>query len=140
MLKETRKIAEEARAGFTLIEILVAVAIIGTLSALAVPAYMSYLSNSKITAARELISNVEMAVNTYNMKFGKYPSDLSAVTEETADEDPLLEGGLEDPWGNTLAYRTNGKKKPLIYSFGPDGEDGGGDEGSDDITNRRAKK
>jgi hypothetical protein len=58
------------------------------------------------------------------------------LTEETEDEDALLQGGTEDPWGNQLQFEKRGKKRPKITSAGPDGEMGT----EDDITNVDRKK
>ena len=80
MNKQEKIITREAlRQGFTLIEILVVVAIIGMLGAVAVPAYMNHVKESRIETTRLLISNVELALQTYNMKHGKYPDSLEAV-------------------------------------------------------------
>ena len=133
---ETRTAREALRQGFTLIEILVVVAIIGMLGAVAVPAYMSYLSDARITTTRSLIKNIEDACQMYNMKHGgKYPNQLSELQEGDDDNPPILEGDITDPWGNEIKYERRGK---VIYltSFGPDGEEGT----EDDITNRDKKK
>ena len=108
------------------------VAIIGMLGAVAVPAYMSHLKEARVETARELIKSVETALNMYSMKHGgKYPDSLEALTQETDDEEALLQGDYVDPWGQELKYEKQGKKRPKITSYGPDGEEGGGD----DITN-----
>ena len=135
--QEKRTAREVLRQGFTLIEILVVVAIIGMLGAVAVPAYMNYLADARIATTRSLIANVDVAVKSYNMKHGgKYPDSLEALTQETDDEEALLQGDYVDPWGQELKYEKQGKKRPKITSFGPDGEEGT----EDDITNYEAKK
>ena len=135
--QEKRTAREVLRQGFTLIEILVVVAIIGMLGAVAVPAYMNYLADARIATTRSLIANVDVAVKSYNMKHGKYPDSLEVLQEPQEDGgDPWLEGEAVDPWGNELKYEKQGKKRPKITSAGPDGEEGT----EDDITNYEAKK
>ncbi len=136
--QEKRTTREALRQGFTLIEILVVVAIIATLGAVAVPAYMNYLKDSKIAAARSVIDNVGVALKGYYIKFNKYPDDLKKLTEETNDEgEPYLEGDPIDPWGNELRYEKPSKgKRLLIISNGPDGDP----DTEDDITNIDKKK
>ena len=135
--QEKRTAREALRQGFTLIEILVVVAIIGMLGAVAVPAYMNYLADARIATTRSLIANVDVAVKSYNMKHGKYPESLEVLQEPQEDGgDPWLEGEAVDPWGNELKYEKQGKKRPKITSYGPDGEAGG----DDDITNYDEKK
>ena len=92
---------------------------------------------ARVATTRSLISNVDVAVKSYNMKHGKYPASLDVLTQEQADgSEPLLEGEPVDPWGNELQYELQGKKRPKITSAGPDGEEGT----EDDITNYEAKK
>jgi len=135
--QEKRTAREALRQGFTLIEILVVVAIIGMLGAVAVPAYMNYLADARVATTRSLIANVDVAVKSYNMKHGKYPDSLEVLQEPQEDGgDPWLEGEAVDPWGNELKYEKQGKKRPKITSAGPDGEEGT----EDDITNYEAKK
>ena len=136
--KTLNEVSRKAKEGFTLIEILVVVAIIGMLGAVAVPAYMSYLADARITTTRSLIKNIEDACQMYSMKHGgKYPSQLSELQEGDDDNPPLLDGGIEDPWGNEIKYEKRGKRIYLT-SFGPDGEEGT----EDDITNldKKSKK
>jgi general secretion pathway protein G len=130
--QENRTAREALRQGFTLIEILVVVAIIGMLGAVAVPAYINYLADARRETTRALIKSVDDALVTYNAKHGgKYPDSLDVLTQETEDEDAILQGGIDDPWGNELKYEKRGKKRPLLTSAGPDGEFGT----DDDITN-----
>jgi len=129
--KTMNEVAKQAKAGFTLIEILVVVAIIGMLGAVAVPAYMNYLADARITTARSIIKSIEDACQIYSMKHGgKYPGQLSELQEGDDDNPPILEGEITDPWGNEIKYEKKGKRVYLT-SFGPDGEEGT----EDDITN-----
>lgn len=80
--------------GFTLIEILIAIAVIGTLAAIAVPSYISYRENAKISAAISGIKTIEAKIERFWFNNQTFPDQLSD-----------LEGGpFEDPWGNPYAY------------------------------------
>lgn len=135
--KKPGKIARKAQQGFTLIEIMVVVGIIGLLAAVLIPNVTSKMNEARIASARVQIKNVEEALVAYSMKHGgKYPDSLDKLTEETEDEDALLQGGVEDPWGTSLQFEKRGKKRPKIISAGPDGDFGT----EDDITNIDSKK
>ena len=135
--EEIKKTVRKAQQGFTLIEIMVVVGIIGLLVAVLIPNVMGKMDEARIASARVQIKNVEEALVSYNMKHGgKYPDSLDVLTQETDTEDALLQGGTDDPWGNPLQYEKRGRKRPLITSGGPDGEVGT----DDDITNIEKKK
>ena len=101
---------------------------------IALPSLMGNLGKSRITAARELITNVETALNTYNVRYNKFPDSLEELTKETDDEDALLQGDYIDPWGTEIKYDKpkKGGKRPLLTSAGEDKEFGT----PDDITNK----
>ena len=134
---EITKVLRKAEQGFTLIEIMVVVGIIGLLVAVLIPNVTGKMNEARIASARVQLKNVEEALVAYSMKHGgKYPDSLETLTQETEDEDALLQGGTEDPWGNTIKFEKRGKKRPLITSAGPDGEFGT----EDDLTNIDATK
>lgn len=126
-MKEDKKMAEMMREGFTLIEILVAVAIIGILGTVATISITRSLDKAKVTAAQEAVRNIHSACETYKMSTKKYPSDLNALV---TGDDPYLQGGegsLEDPWGNDYRMEKKGKNI-VVISNGPDGESGNDDD------------
>lgn len=132
------------RSGFTLIEIMVVVVILGLLAALVVPRIGPQVAEAQRTTAQTQIRSIEDALEMYRMHNGFYPSTnqgLDAlVTAPTTSPVPkrYTEGGYlkkvpEDPWGNPYVYR-NQNGRITITSYGPDGEEGG--EGINaDITN-----
>ena len=139
MKKEVEtKAATAMRAGFTLIEILVAVAIIGILGTVATVSIPKILENAKIKAAKSGVDSLKNAVVTYNIEKGKYPSDLKALVEASGDDEPVVEGGegaLYDPWGVEYKYERKGKKI-VVISAGPDGEFGSDDDIRSDTTKK----
>ena len=138
MRKEETVAVSAMRAGFTLIEILVAVAIIGILGTTAAIGIPRILENSKIKAAKVGVDNLKAAVVAYNIEKGKYPGDLKALVEASGDDEPIVEGGegaLYDPWGTEYKYEKKGKRF-VVISAGPDGEFGGDDDIRSDVTQR----
>lgn len=128
------------RAGFTLIEILVAVAIIGILGTIATVSIPRMLEDSKIKATQSAVMSLRDAVVSYNLAKGKYPSDLRALVEASGDEDPIVEGGegaLEDPFGTEYKYERKGKRI-IIISAGPDGEFGNDDDIRSDVAKKKS--
>ena len=144
MKKNNKKFLTRRRSGFTLIEIMVVVVILGLLAALVVPNIGSNVSEAQRTAARTQIGQLEQTLQMYHLHNGFYPSTQQGlealVTAPTTSPVPrrYQQGGYmkkvpEDPWGNPYVYR-NQNGQPLIISYGPDGEEGG--EGVNaDITN-----
>lgn len=138
MRKEETVAVSAMRAGFTLIEILVAVAIIGILGTTAAIGIPRILENSKIRAAKVGVDNLKAAVVAYNIEKGKYPGDLKSLVEASGDDEPIVEGGegaLYDPWGTEYKYEKKGKRF-VVISAGPDGEFGGDDDIRSDVTKK----
>lgn len=134
-MKNEKEVGALMREGFTLIEILVAVAIIGILGTVATISITKSLDKARVTAAQDAVRNIHSACETYKMSTKKYPSDLGALV---SGEDPYLQGGegaLEDPWGNDYRMEKKGKNI-VIISNGPDGESGN----DDDVRSDKVKK
>ena len=143
-MKNRKKVLMRRRSGFTLIEIMVVVVILGLLAALVVPRIGPQVAEAQRTTAATQIRSLEDALEMYRMHNGFYPSTQQGlealVTAPTTSPVPkrFAEGGYlkkvpEDPWGNPYVYRNN-NGRITITSYGPDGEEGG--EGINaDITN-----
>jgi general secretion pathway protein G len=132
--------------GFTLIEIMVVVVIIGLLAALIVPNMFKNIEKAQVTKVKSDIQAIETALTMYKLDNYKYPStDLGLGALKTRPNDPTVrnwrEGGYlnrdsKDPWDHPYQYLypgTRGQEYDL-FSFGADGQEGG--EGPDaDIGN-----
>lgn len=126
--------------GFTLMELLVVVVIIGLLVALVAPRYFQQIGKSERTAAMSQIDALRKAVDTYRMDTGHFPATeqgLSALTVKPDAEDkwngPYLQKQAPlDPWGNGYVYRTPGTDGDYdLFSYGKDGKPGGQGEEAD---------
>jgi len=136
--------ARASRAGFTLIEMLVVLVIIGLIMGLVGPRVLSYLSDARAKAARLQIESFSNSLDLYYLDVGRYPTaqeGLAALVKRPPGVDvwngPYLKGGTvpTDPWHNAYVYVAPGVHGPYdLMSYGSDGREGG--EGSAaDITN-----
>ena len=143
MNTEKNKKVEAMKRGFTLIEILIAVAIIGIMGAIAVPSVTKHLNSARETAARDGVANIKGAVLNYmiDKKKSTPPSDLKVLIEASGDDEPILDGGegaLVDPWDTEYKIEVKGKRFAII-SAGPDGEFGNDDDiRSDKLAKKKA--
>ncbi len=124
-------------AGFTLIEIMVVIAIIGILATLIVPKIMGRPDEARATAAKQDVGTIVQALKLYRLDIGRYPTTeqgLKALVEKPTSE-PVpqnwktggyLESLPKDPWGNLYQYSNPGTNGEIdVYSFGADGKLGG---------------
>lgn len=127
-LATSRRTHASGTSGFTLVEILLVVVIIGMLATIAAINVPKFLGQGRMGKAKADINSIGAAVEAYNMVEGKYPTSLSQLSEGS---DPYLKSLPKDPWGNDYQYSFPGSHaghRYDIYSFGEDGT-----AGSDDI-------
>jgi general secretion pathway protein G len=148
--KEEDSPAQEARIamaprtqGFTLLELLVVVVIIGLLAGFVAPRYFGQVGKSEVNVAKAQLDALEKALDQYRLDTGRYPSPelgLKALLERPANEPkwngPYLRKAIPlDPWGKPYLYRIPGEKAEFdLLSYGKDGQPGGSGENAD-ITN-----
>jgi general secretion pathway protein G len=129
--------------GFTLLELLVVIVIIGLLASFVAPRYFSQVGKSEVKVARAQMDALEKALDQYRLDTGHYPgmeAGLGALMARPANEQkwdgPYLRKAVPpDPWGNAYVYRIPGEHGEYdLVSYGKDGQPGGSGEASD-ITN-----
>jgi len=123
------------RAGFTLVEMLVVLAILGLIVGLVGPRVLNYLSDSKVKTAQIQMENLSSALDLYYLDNGRYPSTeegLTALvrrpTSAVAWNGPYLKTPAvpKDPWGHDYLYRAPGQNGPYdVGSLGAEGREGG---------------
>lgn len=116
-------------AGFTLLELLVVIVIIGLLAGYVAPRYFAQVGKSEVQVARAQIDALEKAIDQYRLDNRRYPTS----EEGLAAVQPYLKKTLpNDPWGRPYVYRVPGEKSDYeIVSYGRDGKPGGTGEDAD---------
>jgi general secretion pathway protein G len=138
-----RRLQPPRARGFTLIEIMVVITILGILAALIVPRVVGRTDDARIAAAKQDIASVMQALKLYRLDNGRYPTTeqglQALITKPTTEPVPTnwKQGGYlerssvpKDPWGNPYQYLNPGLRGEIdVFSFGADGQSGG--QGSD---------
>jgi general secretion pathway protein G len=138
-----RRAAQRLQRGFTLIEIMVVVVIMGVLAALVVPKLLNRAGESKIAAAKVDIATIMQALKLYKLDNQRYPTTeqgLQALIEKPTGgpaANGWKAGGYvekmpRDPWGNPYQYLSPGIKGEIdVFSYGADGQPGGTGDDAD---------
>jgi general secretion pathway protein G len=132
--------------GFTLMEMLVVLVIIGLIAAVAIPQVMKLLGNAKAKAAHIQIQTLSNSLNYFQLDVGRFPTDQEglAALETAPANTPEWSGPyvrndkqLIDPWGHPFAYKTGTDGKPyLLKSLGADGKEGGSGDDQDIVSDQ----
>jgi len=126
--------------GFTLLELLVVIVIIGLLAGYVAPRYFSQVGKSEVQVARAQIDSLEKALDQYRLDMRRYPNaeeGLDAlvakpVAASTWNGPYLKKAVPSDPWGRPFVYRVPGEKAEFdLVSLGRDGKPGGAGEDAD---------
>ncbi len=145
-VKDRKKMKTQSRqnspAGFTLIEIMVVVIILGILAATILPQFIGTTHDAKVGTAKANIAELENALTRLYVNLDRYPTaeeGLKVLVDPPAGDEkkwrgPYIKLLRTDPWGNPFQYRCPGIRHPSsfdIWSRGADGADGGEGEGAD---------
>jgi len=147
---QVRGTRHAGQAGFTLVEMLVVITIIGLIMGLIGPRVLNYLSESRVKAAKIQLQSFSSALDLFYLDAGRFLSaaeGLAALVQRTPGvtswNGPYLKGGNvpSDPWNHSYLYRTPGEHGPYdIVSYGSDYQEGGSGTAADISLERTSAK
>ena len=128
-------LAKSRSRGFTIIELLIVMAILGMLAVMVAPNLFNKADGARRDAALSQISAIGSALATHRLDVGEYPEELEGLMVNTTGrstwDGPYLNNDVpKDPWGNDYQYSLDGSEYTLM-SFGGDGRSGGEDNDAD---------
>ena len=122
----------QKQAGFTLVEIMAVVVILGILASFATIKVVQYLSRARITKAKVDMKQIMNAINLFHMDNKEYPESLDQLTEGTETyPEGILSAIPKDPWGNDYEYVSGTEHGYDLICYGRDGTEGGEGEDAD---------
>ncbi|BAU76686.1 type II secretion system major pseudopilin GspG [Metapseudomonas furukawaii] len=134
------KTPHRPQGGFTLLELLVVLVVLGLLAGIVAPKYFNQLGKSETKVARAQIEGLVKALDIYRLEVGRYPSTeqgltalVAAPTDEPRWAGPYLQKGVpQDPWGRAYVYRSPGENGDFdLLTLGKDGQPGGDGENAE---------
>lgn len=139
MMKSIKRSRYSSRRGFTLVELLLVLVILGILAALVLPKFTGRTEQARVTAAQTQIASFGTALDAFEVDTGSYPrgqDGLGQLIAQPSDvtnwRGPYLKDAIPlDPWGHAYSYEFPGKANPSGYdvrSAGPDGQYGTNDD------------
>jgi len=134
-------VSKHCKSGFSLMELLIAIAILGLIAAVGGPALLNYYRKSQVSAAKLELKAIQQQVDMYKIDMGEYPNKLINLVKRPRDPQraakwmggaaPKKGGYLKklkkDPWGNAYVYKKGVPYKDnpyTLFSYGPDGKRG----------------
>jgi len=130
MVKQFQQVSDKSsERGFTLLEIMVVMVIIGVLAALIAPRFIERADEAKVDACKVQMKNISQALKLYRLQHGKYPTSgdgLNALVSAGKEGKRYMDSIPKDPWGNEYVYLSPGVHGDFdILSRGADGQSGG---------------
>ena len=131
--------SQRRRRGFTIVEVLVVVLIIGVLATLIVPRLFGRVGTAKQAVAKQKVEVISQAICLFQGDYGRLPQSLDELVNRPGDipeerwvQPTLRPKDLLDPWGRMLIYRCPGSHDVYdLYSLGADGQEGGEGDNAD---------